>query len=149
MSPNHEDPEKASAPAKAVKGLGRIYLGFLVSAIGILFLLFLVGFAPTRQLAGQLAIPAMSLGCLISLLAALVGTLPIFLARGRRAADTVPAVLLGMGARVLTAVMLLVIAWSNDKLAPLMNTLVVWLLISHAALLVAEIRFTRRALYVG
>lgn len=149
MSPQDEDPDKASAAPTGQSGLGRIYLGFLASAAGIIALLFLVGFAPTRRLAGQLAVPAMSLGCLISLLAALVGTLPVFLARGRKAADTVPAVLLSMGARLLTALMLLVIAWSNAKLAPLMNTLVVWLLISHAALLVAEIRFTRRALYVG
>jgi hypothetical protein len=147
MSPQAEDSEKA--PATAPSGMAGTYLGFLVSAVAIIALLFLVGLAPTRRLAGQLALPAMSLGCLISLLAALVGSLPVFLARGKKPADTVPALLVSMGARLLTALMLLVIAWSNAKLAPLMNTLVVWLLISHAALLVAEIRFTRRALYVG
>lgn len=127
----------------------RIYLGFLASAAAILLALLLVGFEPTRRLAGQLAVPAMTIGCLISLLAALVGTLPVFLARGRKAADTVPALLASMVARLLTALMLLVIAGTNPKLAPLMNTLVVWLLISHAALLVAEIRFARRALYLN
>lgn len=125
-----------------------IYLGFLASAAAILLALLLIGFEPTRRLAGQLAVPAMTIGCLISLLAALVGTLPVFLARGKKAADTVPALLASMVARLLTALMLLVIAGTNPKLAPLMNTLVVWLLISHAALLVAEIRFTRRALYL-
>lgn len=127
----------------------RIYLGFLASAAAILLALLLVGFEPTRRLAGQFAVPAMTIGCLISLLAALVGTLPVFLARGRKAADTVPALLASMVARLLTALMLLVIAGTNPKLAPLMNTLVVWLLISHAALLVAEIRFARRALYLN
>lgn len=126
----------------------RIYLGFLATAAAILLALALVGFEPTRRLAGQLALPAMTIGCLISLLAALVGTLPVFLARGKKAADTVPALLVSMVARLLTALMLLVIAGTNPKLEPLMNTLVVWLLISHAALLVAEIRFARRALYL-
>lgn len=151
MSPQDEDPGKASATALAAapNGLAGTYLGFLATAAVIILLLFLVGLGPTRRLAGQLAVPAMSLGCLISLLAALVGTLPVFLARGKKAADTVPTLLVSMGVRLLTTLMLLVIAWTNAKFAPLMNTLVVWLLISHAALLVAEIRFTRRALYVG
>jgi F0F1-type ATP synthase assembly protein I len=147
MSQRDEDPEKATATASS--GLAGTYLGFLAMAAGIIALLFLVGLVPTRRLAGQLAVPAMTLGCLISLLAAMVGTLPVFLARGKKPADTVPTLLVSMGARLLTTLMLLVIAWTNAKLAPLMNTLVVWLLISHAALLVAEIRFTRRALYAG
>lgn len=145
MSAQVENPPKASAAA----GLSRIYLSFLGTSVVMIALLMVLGFEPTRRLVGRLALPAMGIGCLISLLAALVGSLPVFLARGRKPADTVPALLVSMGARLLTTLMLLVIAWSNAKLAPLMNTLVVWLLISHAALLVAEIRFTRRALYVG
>lgn len=137
----------ATAPPKTP--FSRIYLGFLASAAGILLLLLVLGFEPTRRLGGQLAIPAMLVGCLISLLAALVGTLPIFLALGRKAADTVPALLASMVARMLTALMLLLIAGTNPKFEPAMNTLVVWLILSHTALLVAEIRFARRALYVG
>lgn len=127
----------------------RIYLGFLASAAGILLLLLVLGFEPTRRFGGQLAIPAMLVGCLISLLAALVGTLPIFLALGRKPAETVPALLASMVARMLTALMLLLITGTNPKFEPALNTLVVWLILSHTALLVAEIRFARRALYVG
>lgn len=137
----------ATAPPKTP--FFRIYLGFLASAAGILLLLLVLGFEPTRRLGGQLAIPAMLVGCLISLLAALVGTLPIFLALGRKPAETVPALLASMVARTLTALMLLLITGTNPKFEPAMNTLVVWLLLSHTALLVAEIRFARRALYVG
>jgi F0F1-type ATP synthase assembly protein I len=143
MSAQDEEPPKSSS----APGLPRIYLGFLASSLVIIALLLILGYEPTRRLAGRLALPAMGIGCLISLLAALVGSLPVFLARGRKAADTVPALLASMAVRVLTALMLLAIAGSNAKLEPLMNTLVVWLLISHAALLVAEIRFARRALY--
>jgi hypothetical protein len=71
MTAKDDDPAEADGPAP---GMLRIYLGFLASAAGIILLLLLVGFEPTRRLAGQLAIPAMILGCLISLLAALVGT---------------------------------------------------------------------------
>lgn len=137
----------ATAPTKTP--FFRIYLGFLASAAGILLLLLVLGFEPTRRFGGQLAIPAMLVGCLISLLAALVGTLPIFLALGRKPAETVPALLASMVARTLTALMLLLITGTNPKFEPAMNTLVVWLLLSHTALLVAEIRFARRALYVG
>jgi F0F1-type ATP synthase assembly protein I len=143
MSAQDEEPPKSSS----APGLPRIYLGFLASSLVIIALLLILGYEPTRRLAGRLALPAMGIGCLISLLAALVGSLPVFVARGRKAADTVPALLASMAVRVLTALMLLAIAGSNAKLEPLMNTLVVWLLISHAALLVAEIRFARRALY--
>jgi F0F1-type ATP synthase assembly protein I len=143
MSAQDEEPPKSSS----APGLPRIYLGFLASSLVIIALLLILGYEPTRRLAGRLALPAMGIGCLISLLAALVGSLPVFLARGRKATDTVPALLASMAVRVLTALMLLAIAGSNAKLEPLMNTLVVWLLISHAALLVAEIRFARRALY--
>lgn len=145
MSANGDSP--ASTPP--APGIFRIYLGFLASLAVIIGLLLVLGFALTRRFGGPHAVPAMVLGLLISLLAALVGTLPIFLARGRKAADTVPALLAGMVARLLTALMLLLIVGVNAKLAPLMNTLVVWLVISHAALLVAEIRFARRALYAS
>lgn len=152
-SPVNEEKMAATAETPAIAPpktpFFRIYLGFLASAAGILLVLLVLGFEPTRRLGGQLAIPAMLVGCLISLLAALVGTLPIFLALGRKAADTVPALLASMVARMFTALMLLLIVGTNPKFEPAMNTLVVWLILSHTALLVAEIRFARRALYVG
>ncbi len=136
-----------SLPLRA--GFPKIYSAFLASATGIIVFLLALGFEPTRRMGGPHATTAMLVGCLISFLAALVGTLPVILARGRKAVDTVPALLVSMVARLSTALLLLLIAGLNSKFAPLMNTLVVWLVVSHAVLLVAEIRFARRALYVG
>ncbi len=121
------------------------YSGFLALAAGIVVCLMAVGVVPTRWLAGDGALAAMAAGCLISFAAALVGTVPVLLARGQAAADTVPSVLAAMALR-LGAVILLGVAaaWSGwFDLGPLL----VWLLLSHTALLVADIRWTRQTLY--
>jgi len=51
---------------------GRRYLRFLVLAIAIVLALVALGFQPTRRLAGEVGLPAMVAGCLISLAAALL-----------------------------------------------------------------------------
>ena len=121
------------------------YLGFLALTSAIVVGLMAVGQFPTRQLAGDGALAAMVAGCLISFVAALVGTVPVMLARGQAAPDTVPPVMLSMALRLGTVILLGVAAmWSGwFESAPL----VIWLLLSHAALLVADIRLTKRILY--
>ncbi len=121
------------------------YLSFLGLTAGIVVGLMALGTFPTRQLAGDGALPAMAAGCLVSLVAALIGTVPVMLARGQAATNTVPSVLMSMVMR-LGAVILLGVAaaWSGRfEIAPLL----IWLMISHTALLVADIRLTRQVLY--
>lgn len=122
-----------------------LFLGFLALTTGIVVGLMALGLFPTRQFAGDGALASMVAGCLISLAAALVGTVPLMLARGQAASDTVPSVMMSMAMR-LGAVILLGIAatWSGlFETAPL----VIWLMISHTVLLVADIRLTQRVLY--
>ncbi len=121
------------------------YLSFLALTTGIVVGLMALGQFPTRQLAGDGALTAMVAGCLIGFVSALVGTVPVMLARGQAGPDTVPPVMMSMAMR-LGAVILLGIAavWSGwFENGPL----VIWLLISHTALLVADIRLTKQILY--
>jgi hypothetical protein len=121
------------------------FLGFLALTGGIVVGLMAVGLIPTRRLAGDGALGAMAAGCLISFAAALVGTVPVMLARGQAAPDTVPSVMASMALR-LGAVILLGVAavWSGwFENGPLL----IWLLLSHTALLVADVRLTKRVLY--
>lgn len=119
--------------------------GFLALTAAIVAGLMALGFLPTRQLAGDGALAAMVAGCLISLVGAVAGTLPVTLARGRAAADTVSSVMLSMAMRLGVVVVLgVAAAWSGwFEVGPL----VVWLLLSHTALLVADVRFTKQTLY--
>ncbi len=121
------------------------YLSFLALTTGIVVSLMALGQFPTRQLAGDGALAAMVVGCMISFVAAIIGTVPVMLARGQAASETVPSVMTSMAMR-LGAVILLGIAaaWSGwFETGPL----VIWLLISHTALLAADIRLTKQILY--
>jgi hypothetical protein len=106
-----------------------------------------LGWWPTARWGGSAALTSMVVGCAIGLIAAGVGTLPIVLGRGKKAADTIPAVMGSIAARLMTAVFLGVLAASVDELAS--TPLILWLVISHAGLLAADIQFARRVLYIG
>ena len=121
------------------------YSGFLALTAGIVVCLMAVGLLPTRWLAGDGALAAMVAGCLISFVAALIGTVPVLLARGQAAPDTVAPVMASMGLR-LGAVILLGVAASWSGLFQT-GPLLIWLLLSHTALLVADVRWTRQTLY--
>lgn len=128
-------------------GAARHYQSFLALAGAILVGLMLVGYLPTRSLTEGEPAPAMIAGCVISLVAALVGTLPVMLAQGRAAAETVPAVLQSILIRLLAVVMLGVAVSFSGWFD--VTTLLVWLVIGHAALMVADIRFTKQVLYTA
>jgi hypothetical protein len=57
------------------------YLRFLVWAVAVGAAAALFGYAPTRRLAGETAIPAMLAGCAIGVIASAVGALPILISR--------------------------------------------------------------------
>ncbi len=121
------------------------YLSFLALTAGIVVALVAVGQFPTRQLAGDGAVLAMVVGCSISFVAALLGTVPVVLARGLAAPSTVPAVMLSIAMRLGVVILLAISAmWSGwFENGPLL----VWLVVSHALLQVADIRLTQQILY--
>lgn len=123
----------------------RPYLSFLSLTAGIVVALLAIGLIPTRRLAGDEAVTAMLAGCAISFAAALLGTVPVILARGQAAPATVPAVMASIAVRLGAVIVLgVAAAWSGwFETVPLL----IWLVLSHAALQVADIRFTRQVLY--
>lgn len=123
------------------------YRRFAFSALGIVTLLAVAGWWPTLRWGGPTGPAAMAAGCGAGLVAAAVGTVPIALAKGRKGADTVPAVMGSIAARMMTAVLLGVLAAATGELDT--TPLILWLVISHAGLLVADIQFARRVLYLG
>ncbi len=133
----------AGQPGNAIKP----YLSFLTLAAAILTVLVVLGILPTRRLAGEEAIVSMVAGCSFGFLAALLGTLPVLLARGQVASGTVPAVMMSILVRT-SAVIILGFAaaqsgWFETK------PLLIWLVLSHASLQVADIRFTKQVLYTS
>ncbi len=121
------------------------YLSFLALTACTVVGLMALGHFPTRELAGDGALAAMVAGCLISFVAALIGTVPVMLARGLAAPNTVSPVMASMAMRLgAVALMGVAAAWSGwFETGPLL----IWLLISHTALLAADIRLTQRILY--
>lgn len=123
----------------------RPYLHFLTLTLGIVVALVVVGLLPTRHVAGEGAWVAMLAGCGISMLGALVGTVPVMLARGLAAAETVPAVMLSIGLRLAVVILLAFAAVRSGWFEP--APLLVWLVLSHAFLQVADIRLAKQVLY--
>ncbi|MEM7582383.1 MAG: hypothetical protein AAF560_03305 [Acidobacteriota bacterium] len=123
------------------------YLSFLTLAATILAVLIALGIIPTRRLAGENAQAALIAGCAISFIAALVGTLPIVLARGKTASNTVPAVMGSIALRTTVVLLLGFAAVQSGWFEP--KPLLIWIVLSHASLQLADIRFTKQVLYTS
>jgi len=82
------------------------YLRFLAWAVAVGVAAALLGYAPTRRLGGEGALPAMMAGCAIGVIASAVGALPIALSRRPGAAASPLQGLISMGVRAATMVVL-------------------------------------------
>lgn len=122
----------------------RVFLQFLLLAGAIVALLLVLGWVPTRRLAGDAGPPAMIAGCLVSLLASLAGTVPVLLARRRSHVEMVPAAL---GATA-TRLGVVVVAAAAVALSGVVETkpLLLWVVISHGGLLIADTLLSVRVL---
>lgn len=122
----------------------RDYAGFLAMATATVALLMLVGLLPTRRLGGEDAVAAMLAGCAVSLVGSILGTVPVALTRDRSMPQAMPAILgsivLRLGAVIALGVVVAT-TWQFDP-APL----VLWLVIAHAGLLIADTSFTLKLL---
>ena len=117
---------------------GRRYARFLGQSIAIVLGLGALGFVPTRRLAGEHSLPAMAVGCVISLAAAaLAGWLLVAVeaatpeARMQRAA-------MAMVVRLAVAVVLGLAAALSGELAQM--PLLFWLATTYVVLLPLEVK---------
>jgi hypothetical protein len=81
-------------------------LRFLAWAVAVGGAAALLGYAPTRRLGGEGALPAMLAGCAIGVIASAVGALPVALSRRRGATASPLQGLISMGLRAATLVVL-------------------------------------------
>ena len=128
-------PRAPGAPASG----GMPYPRFLAEALAILAVLAAVGYLPTLKLGGESAIPAMLAGCGLSLVASLVGTVPLVTARDPGPERLIPMFLGALALRLTAAIVLGVAAALSGLFA--VAPLLVWMLVSHLGLLVADTRF--------
>ena len=119
------------------------YRRFLAWTVGVGVALVLLGYAPTRRLSGEEALPAMFAGCLIGVLASAAGAAPVALSRrsGSQAAP-LQAMLVSMSLRLATAVVLgLAVGlagWFETR------PLLLWIGLAYVAELAVDVRYVVR-----
>ena len=113
------------------------YLRFLAWATAVAALVALLGWVPTRRLAGDGALPSMLAGCALALLASAAGGIPV--ARSRRSATPaarLQAMLAAMGLRFAVLLALGALAglsgWFDS------SPLLIWIAIGYLALLAVD-----------
>lgn len=114
----------------------KIFGQFLGLAAIVAVLLLVLGWAPTRRLAGEEALPAMFVGCAISVVGSLAGTVPVIMARNKPHVEAWSAVLAAMGIR-LAIVIVLGAAFAFAGNWPT-KPLLVWVALAHVGFLVPD-----------
>ena len=127
------------SPASA----GGRYLRFLGLAALVVAALLGIGFLPTRRLAGEEALPAMVVGCLISLTAAGVAGWLLVAARGNAPAARMHTAFRAMIVRLGVVAVLGSGAALSGELARM--PLLFWLATSYVVLLPLEVRLAIEA----
>jgi hypothetical protein len=118
------------------------YLRFMGWTVAVGVALALLGYAPTRRLGGEGALPAMVAGCVIGVLASAVGAIPV--ARARRAGLPVPLQgMLGSLALRFATVLVLGLAiglsgWFETR------PLLIWIALGYVAQLALDTRYATR-----
>lgn len=110
------------------------YLRFVAAAMGATVLLVLLGYWPTKELAGPGGLRAMAAGCGVSFLASGVGGLPLFFRR--EGAMPVFTAFASMGLRLLVVVALGTAAALSGRFPP--RPLLLWLALAYVALLAVD-----------
>lgn len=119
------------------------YLRFLLWAVMIGVALVLLGYAPTRRLGGEDAIPAMIAGCVIGILASAVGAMPVALARRRKAATPpLQGMLVSMALRFATVLALGLSAGLSGWFE--IRPLLLWIGLGYVAQLAVDVRYVVR-----
>lgn len=114
---------------------------FVAVAVGILAVLWLLGYLPTVRFAGESAVVPMVVGGLVSLAASLAGTVPILLAAHKPATESVPSLMGAIALRLAVALVLSLALALSGLLA--VEPFLLWVAISHAGLLIADTYFAK------
>jgi uncharacterized membrane protein len=120
------------------------YLRFLLWAVGVGAALAALGWAPTRRLGGEGALPAMIAGCVIGVLASAAGALPVALARrpGARPLPPLHGMLAALAARLATVVVLGLAVGLSGWFEP--RPLLLWIGLAYVAELAVDVRYVVR-----
>ena len=124
--------------ASSGASLGGRYVRFLGLAAVVVTALVGIGFFPTRRLGGEAALPAMVVGCLISLIAAGIAARLLVAADDRTPSTRMHAAFRAMVVRLSVAGVLGLAAALSGELAR--APLLFWLATSYVVLLPLEVR---------
>ncbi len=130
-----------SRPPAADRSPTAGYLWFLAWAVAVGVLSVLLGYAPTRRLGGEGALPAMMAGCAIGVIASAVGALPVALSRRGGAGSPLQG-LMSMAARTGALVVLgLSVGLSGwFEIRPLL----IWIALGYGAQLALDVWYAVR-----
>ena len=121
--------------------IGR-FVRFAMVAAGVTIVIAALGYVPTRRLGGPDALPGMAAGCAISLIASLIGAIPLALRTPGDDTSGPLAALTATGVRFLVVLMLALSAalsgWFDRP------ALLIWVAISYLLLLVADTTYAVR-----
>ena len=111
-------------------------LRFAALAVAVSAIMIAVGYFPTKRLGGADAVVAMLAGCAISLVASVVGALPIVGASRAPGGAVVQAVLLSTGVRLMVVLVLALSAALSGWLER--TPLLIWVAISYLFMLIVD-----------
>jgi hypothetical protein len=114
------------------------YARFLGLAVTVVLALCAVGFVPTRRLAGEAAIGAMVVGCVISFLAAALAGWLLVVARADTPEARMQRAFLAMVVRLVVAVVLATAAALSGEVSRM--PLLFWVATTYVVLLPLEVR---------
>ncbi|MEM6793096.1 MAG: hypothetical protein AAF725_03900 [Acidobacteriota bacterium] len=117
------------------------YKRFFLTALATASCLALVGYLPTRELAGEAAVSSMLAAICAAFAGSAAGTLPVFMARHLTPLEAMPAQLGAMLVRLVVTLFLgLALALSG---LVMVKPFMVWLVLGHTGFLVADVLFAR------
>jgi hypothetical protein len=114
------------------------YPRFLGMALAVIAALCVLGFVPTRRLAGDAGVPGMFAGCAIGLISAAFAGLMISVVPGDSPEAKMKRSFVAMAARLAVVVVLGAAAVTSGMFA--LSPLMLWIAISYVALLPLEVR---------
>lgn len=126
----------------AERSPGAGYLRFLAWAVAVGAAAALLGYAPTRRIAGEAGIPAMLAGCAIGVVASAIGALPVLFSRWREAQPSPLQGLVAMGVR-LAALLVLGISVGLSGWFEI-RPLLMWIALGYVAQLALDVWYTVR-----
>ena len=109
---------------------------FLALTLGTTVTVMILGYMPTIRLAGEDAISSMVAGCCISLVASVIGVIPVILARRSRSGNVPMSILASTVLRFFVALVLALTVALSDWLKT--TPLLIWVSVSYLVLLFAD-----------